>query len=428
MRKVFQYLFVMPIFCVATSFSYAQSSTQNVTFTVGSVVTILSTSDMQSFGLMFPDHPIGFVATSVQGQYLAFGAGGSFSGIKGDHPSGTYEFSGTLDTIAPANVGADGPEYSLTLGSVQPSPDGSDFDRDYAGGGPTRHFEFLEAGASDLQAPLVQIYHGEFHVHYPDGSETEYGGSGMAISNDEGRTFQKIGQITYPYVTRDTYFNAHLKGGLWSDAAMIDADGEGHHQNVEFLSSNPETYEADLKSRYVYLVMTDRESMDTPNVIALARARKADVIAAFKSGKAPTFYKYYNPSGQLTYDQNYFTQPGIGGQSTPIITPPGNGGINSPFIVYDTYINRYILSYQYEQVYLILQTSSDLMHWTAPVVIVDLSGQGGSTRLFDPSIVGFEKNPAKPAQSFDVYYLQRDVNENGALINPRLQRVEVTIN
>ena len=46
-------------------------------------------------------------------------------------------FVGTPDKLMPAQFNGSYPKPSLELGRLQPSPDGSDFDRDYAGGGPT---------------------------------------------------------------------------------------------------------------------------------------------------------------------------------------------------------------------------------------------------------------------------------------------------
>jgi hypothetical protein len=113
-----------------------------VQFRVVDSTTMMSSAEMNENGLMFPDEPIGFVPTSKPGQYLAFAAGGSFSGIRRNAPAGTYKFAGTLDHLVPDKTGPQGPEFSLTAGRVQPSPDGSDFDRDYAGGGPTYEVTF----------------------------------------------------------------------------------------------------------------------------------------------------------------------------------------------------------------------------------------------------------------------------------------------
>ena len=77
--------------------------------------------------------PMG-VLRAPSGKYFIFAPG---AGIAGNPPQGTYKFVGTLDHFVPAKRGANNlPQPSMVLGRLQPSPDGSDFDRDYGGGGP----------------------------------------------------------------------------------------------------------------------------------------------------------------------------------------------------------------------------------------------------------------------------------------------------
>jgi hypothetical protein len=400
------------------SIATAQTS-RSFQFKVEETTTIMTTENMNTNGLMFPDEPIGFVQTSKPGQYLAFAAAGSFSGIRGKAPAGTYEFKGTLEHLMPANTSAQGPKYSLTGGRVQPSPDGSDFDRDYAGGS----FTYLTEVKAH-QPVLLQIYHGEYEYFYPKGLPA-YGGGGLAVSYDNGNTFTKIGQILYPQLSRKDYLATNPKGGLWCDGSMIEADGNGH-----YIAGNSKSIDQNSKNSkdiYEYLVFTDHNSaQEIGNVIGLARARKNDVMNAVANNRAPVFYKYYNPQGNLVFDEKFFVEPGIGGKSTPIVNG-NNQAINSPDIVYDTYIQKYILSYQYNQTYIVLQTSNDLMHWSAPVIVVNISSQSNE-RLFNPSIIGADIDGNIPERRFYIYYLQREMGPNHNLFNPRLQRISITIN
>jgi hypothetical protein len=278
---------------------------------------------------------------------------------------------------------------------------------------------------SGKQSVLIQIYHGEFHYFYPKGMPA-YGGSGLALSYDGGNTFKKIGQILYPHLSRSEYLTTNPVGGLWSDAAMIEADGDGHYPDKDGKGSHEQEDIRHRENTYEYLVFMDHDSArEVGNVVGIARARKADVLDALKSNKAPVFYKYFNPKGALVFDGKYFTEPGIGGNLTSVAGQQ-NQAINSPGIVYDVYIHQYILSYQYNQRFIVLQTSDDLLHWSAPTVVSELPLQGVA-RLFNPSIAGTGPDPDQPGQQFYLYYLERDVSPGHGLINPRLRRVLIRI-
>ncbi len=421
-------LFFLILFsCSASNPAYSQE----IQFVTGPVATIMSTADMNANGLMFMDEPIGFIKT--KNGYKAFSAGGSFNGVGNNAklPAGTYAFAGTLNHLEPAVRKGEWPSYSLTSGRVQPSPDGSDFDRDYAGGGPTYNILVPSNNSSrsvlklkqegNLRHVLLQIYHGEYQYYYPKGMPA-YGGSGLAISLDEGITFKKIGQILYPYLSREDYLKTNPSGGLWADGAMIEADNEGHYINHCFVSNGP----LEKNRSYYYIIFTDRNSIEeSGNSIALARVDNTDMWAALEKGKAPTVHKYFNPVGSVVHNTGFFTEPGIGGRSTPIIVPRKNEHINSPFIIWNVYIKKYILSYQSNQKKIMLQTSDNLYQWSPPTEIVGLD-VNSDQKVFNPTMVGLKDSPEILGKNFYVYYLQRTATNNG-LIEPRIQRVEVTI-
>ncbi|MGO8858400.1 MAG: hypothetical protein ACLQO1_22230 [Steroidobacteraceae bacterium] len=86
---------------------------------------ILSTQDMDRYGVMFPDGQLSFVRLNHAGlePYSVFAAGGSFggAGVAAHLLPGTYEFAGTLESLHPVRRSAGWPTSSLTIGRMQPS-------------------------------------------------------------------------------------------------------------------------------------------------------------------------------------------------------------------------------------------------------------------------------------------------------------------
>jgi hypothetical protein len=384
-------------FVVATG----DAKAQQVRFQPAETVTILSTEDMQGTGLLFPDEPLEFIRAS-NGRYAAFAAGVSTAGLgPGPQvvPNGTYKFMGTLDHLVPANMHGRWPAYSLTKGSTQPSPDGRNFDRDYGGGGPI----YLLPGSS----ALLEIYHGEYHCAPPAGLPA-YGGSGMAVSRDGGNSFTKIGEILSPHVSQNEFCQSGKRTGFWADGGMIEADANGQRTGT--------------KDAYEYILFVDHNSIEEPYIgISIARASKADVFAAIDIGKAPVFKKYYNPTKAPGPLGQFFSEPGLGGSSSPIIATP-KVFIGTPGVAYNSYIRKFIVYYQFNQKHIAFQTSDNLFAWSPPQNVVDIE-QNVNLRLFYPSIVGLGADPAVPEKEFYLYYLQRMMPTR----NPQLLRTKVVI-
>jgi hypothetical protein len=384
-------------FIVATS----DTKAQQVRFQPTETVTILNTEDMQKNGMLFPDEPLQFIRTSNR-QYLAFAAGISTAGLgPGPRlvPDGTYKFTGTLDHLSPANMRGQWPAYSLTNGITEPSPDGQNFDRDYGGGGPI--YKIAEGST------LLEIYHGEYHCAPPAGLPA-IGGSGMAVSRNEGNSFTKIGEILSPRVGQSEFCQSGKRTGYWADGAMIEADIDGRHSGTGY--------------SYKYILFVDHNSIEDPFIgISIARANKAEIFAAIDRGKAPVFKKYHNPRDAPGSPGQFFTEPGLGGNSTPIVATP-KVFIGTPGVVYNSYIRKFILYYQYNQKHIAFQTSDNLFTWSPPQNIVDID-QNVDLRLFYPSVVGSGADPAVPEREFYLYYLQRMMPTR----NPLLLRTKVVI-
>jgi hypothetical protein len=403
-----------------TSQDHAANSAQILT---SAPSVIMSTNDMQDNGVMFGDEPIGFISEDSGGHVIAFSGGGSFSGIDrhGSFPAGTYKFAGTLDHLVPS-LGADHrPHYSLTTGLEEPSPDGSDFDRDYAGGGPT--YSVLvpdQHKGTTVKHVLLQLYHGEYHYGHPS-SMPAYGGTGLAVSSDSGTSFKKLGQILYPHLAREDYLKTNPTGGLWSDAAMVAADSSGRH--VSNLSSSIEDY----GSIYYYFLFTERNAPEeTPNSISIARIKAGELLKAIAERRPPVLHKYFNTTGGANEGKDFFTEPALRGRSTPVITPGRFEFINSPYVIYDSHIRKFILSYQISQKRIVIRTADNLYNWSLPIEVVNLE-HDEDQRLFNPSMVALGSDPQLSDGQFYIYYLQRRSEKTG-LREPRLMRVKVTLN
>jgi hypothetical protein len=368
-------------------------------------VPILTAKELRSLGLQyFPDMPMG-VIKDTNGSYLVFGAGAGANHIP---PTGTYKFTGTLDHFVPDRKTANGPAPSLMLGRLQPSPDGSDFDRDYAGGGPVYR---LDSGL------LLHIYHGEYHYDSLAGMPA-YGGLGMAISNNDGNTFDKIGQVISPHLTREELHDWVIKTGRrqtaqWADGAMVEADADGNPIDP---SKRPP-----IDDIYYYVIVTDRNSMKEPEGLAIARVRKREAIKAIEHRFAPKFLKYYLPEGETVKpDRDYFTEPGLGGRSTLILSFPDH--IAQPMVLYDEYLRNFVLCYMEMQQKIMARWSSNLFRWSGPVLLYKTTGS--TQRVFYPTIVGSNGTPGILDKTFYLYFVTRS---EGTWNDPELKRETVTL-
>jgi len=370
-----------------------------VSFQFEQPTTILSTRDMDRYGLMFPDGPLSFVRLNRTGPepYSVFAAGGSFGGAgTATHLlPGTYEFVGTLESLHPVRRSVGWPTSSLTIGRLQPSPEGADFDRDYTGGGPTYPLELpnnrrlfdevctrtspSEVASGLTAGVLLQIYHGEIALQQPKAMPA-YGGSGMAISCVAGATFEKIGQILSPHLTRDEFSGSPAARGLWADGAMIEANAEGE-RDCAMPACKGE------REQYFYLLFTDHNSIEERYIgLSIARIRADDLLRAIRRHQAPPFRKYYDPSSSQARRGDHFTEPGIGGRSTPILFRFGEY-MNTPGVVYDDYLHEFVLFYQTNQKQIALKVSRNPFFWS-PATVAFRVDTASSSRVFYPTVVG----------------------------------------
>jgi hypothetical protein len=378
-------------------------------FATGAPVTILSTEDLQKFGIYFPDMPVGVIA-APGGGYTFFGAGSGAHGFgpgRELEPPGTYKFVGDLDHIAPAGKGAPVLRPGLLPGLRQPSPDGRDFDRDYAAGGAIYAIRDRRWGNQPL---LLLLYHGEYH--FAGRLRKVYGGLGAAISTNDGDSFVKLGQIVGPYVSRDAFRDSDARGGIFTDGALTEADAQGR----------PVAATTGAAAVYDYIIFTDREVLGQHPVLVIARARKDDVLDAIARRRPPQFRRYYAAD---TAAGDLFTQPGIGGRFTPIVTQ--NDYLAQPQAVYDNHLKKFVLAYMVNQRAIMLRTGDDLLHWSDPMTIIE-PATDPQLKIFYPSLVGADGDPAVLGKRFFLYYQQRLANpDRRGFTQPAFLRRTVTV-
>ena len=174
----------------------------------------------------------------------------------------------------------------------------------------------------------------------------------LAVSTNGGYTFNTQGYIIIQY----------------NEAALFAAGDCGENTNVggSGIVVRPDGY------MYIWY--------DDDGQPAVARAAMSDVEA----GNPNNWYKYYNGS---------FSQPGIGGQATPLNQWVGH----HTQVTFNTYLNKYISATGEPMG---ITTSSDGVNWSNPTTIQ----QGGAGMFWYTNITspGFKEGTS--GQNFDVSY------------------------
>jgi len=217
----------------------------------------------------FPDEPIAILNTKPF-RYLMVAA------------EGTYLMEGeSLGTAVPVSkVFAPGPKNS--------------FDSAYAG--------ITSVYRDPRSQQLLGLYHAEDHEGMPQTAHNPeihgaYWSIGLAVSKDQGRSFQRIGQV--------------LASSTPKQQATWDVQGVG---DVCMVTEPTGTY------LFAYFTDLTRRKEDPSAHIGLARCRIAD------GGSPGTWWKYH---------QGKFGEKGIGGDSTAIVPSPGfPGDIINPHVTY----------------------------------------------------------------------------------------------
>jgi hypothetical protein len=338
------------------------------------------------------------------GNYTFYGSGGSkpsCAGAPKTHDAeGEFSFSGTLDRV----TGGSGCARLFGFGD---GPSGWLFDRDYAGGG-----QVVRVAANGRSGWLMS-----FHAEYqwknsanPPGylckvgkSTSEvpcfYSSIGLAVSTNNGKTFQVAGQIAQPGQPLSAFESSagYMDVG---DGSLLVADVNGKHID------NPP---ADPGAAYFYLFFEDRSpglpgACAATDCLAVARASYADVTTAAFSGDphrvAEVFHKYDAASPEV------WTQPatsdtpnltGTAGRFSPLWT---DEGAYDPVVLYDRTFDTYLVVYLYAGGFRV-RASSDMLHWSKPIN-VGYYEQGRT--LFYPTLIGESGDPTIGGTSPRIYF------------------------
>ena len=364
-----------------------------VSGTFGAPVTFATHAELAGYGFQWgvSDGQFGAIK-GAGGSYTFYGAAGSSAKCAGTpSAAGAYTFTGTLDRV----TGSNGCKKLFGPGD---GPAGWVFDRDYAGGG--QIVPFSSGGKSGYLMP----FHGEYHWKNPATANQEcavnggtsvpcyYGGLGLAVSTDNGKTFQVVGQIVQPSQPLSV-FTGGGQNMTMGYGSLIVADANGKHLD------NPP---ADPASAYFYLFFNDLVPGTCPSntCAGVARAKYADVVAAAFSGDAHQVARVFHKYDGASPDP--WTQPatsdtpdlsGTAGNYAPLF----NGGVAE--VLYDSGFDVYVAVAQ-TSAGVHLRASNDLVHWTDP--ITQTYSEPGRT-LFYATLMGETADPTIAGTAPRVY-------------------------
>ena len=184
--------------------------------------------------------------------------------------------------------------------------DSGEFDNGYAGIGCVYYH---------TDGKMYAFYHAEDHEGIPDFNNSIEGfwaSVGLAVSEDNGLDFTKVGQVII--CQKDKY---------WESFPNQPDRGSGAPSCIK-----------SRDGKYLYVYYGDASRVDWRGVqIFMARADISEGPPV-----AGSFYKYYNGS---------FSEPGLGGLDSPIITfiDKNYASSGNPFVIYSEYLEKYIMVY-----------------------------------------------------------------------------------
>ena len=369
---------------------------------LGAETLVLNLAVRDGLGFMFgpPDGYLGVLRH--RGAYTFLVPAMSSTSCSTQNIQGTYRLGGDLTQF----TNAYGCAVSLKDGAEgNVEPNGYTFDRDYSGGGPVAEVSL------NGQPAILMVYHGEWH---PGGLCNSvpwfYGSLGMAVSTDGGASFQSLGEIVQPYPTRTeglgTAADCHDVHVGYGTLVLADAAG----------NPLPREARSDPSRGYYYVFYTDTDpTITTPPCnggaycVAVARARRADVIKAILAGDTAAFpslfKKYYcsSPSGPCD-----FSEPATGqdrnnavnsGHYTPLFAQAGG----QPTVIYDRTIKQFLMVYQ-AAFQLYIQASPNLLQWSG-VPLPNGTIDESPNLLGYPTLVGEGRNPSIGGANPYLFYL-----------------------
>lgn len=327
---------VIPFFPLASIALKPFAFLQPITFTVSSQELMYSRADLRSKNLLYwPDGNIGVVKRADQSIFLA---------ANGPKPAKTM---GSLDDVAAIVA-----NRAITIRGLPNT-------YSYAAGGPV--YRDINSGA------LLLFYHAERNRQ--NNYRMFYSSIGMAISYDNGASFNNLGEIVTANVSYD-----------YGSPDIVELGGA--------------TFA--VKGEYFYLYFRDYLTSGAVNHLAVARALISDVVRAAYVGKTANWYKYYS---------GHFSEPGLGGLSSYL--EKNNPGTRWMSVSYNTYSNTFLMVAAQTlkgNTNLYLTTSADGINWEKRKQIEQEIGES-----FYPTIMSIDADPLYSGQSFYVYYTHSDI-------------------
>jgi uncharacterized protein (TIGR03437 family) len=379
---------------------WTQPALPVLSYTLGTPVTFATHAQLAGYGFQWGPSDGEFGAIPGAGNtYTFYGTADSAPSCAGTAKgvAGAYTFTGTLDQVSGSTC-----KNLFTIGA---GPAGWVFDRDYAGGG--QIVKFSSGGRSGYLMP----FHGEYHWQNPNtpnhqcdvsGGTTVpcfYGGLGLAVSTDNGATFQVVGQIMQPSEPLSVFTGGGTNMAVGYGSLLV-ADANGNHLD------NPPP---DPSNAYFYLFFSDLApglpgACATGSCTGVARAKYSDVITAAFSGNpnqvATVFKKYDGDAMNTTWTQpatsNTPDLSGTAGQYAPLWTDQPAAAS----VIYDSAFNAYLAVVQLATG-VQLRASSDLIHWTEPIGFI--YGETGRT-LYYPTLMGETGDPTIAGASPRLYF------------------------
>jgi uncharacterized protein (TIGR03437 family) len=372
------------------------SAPPSLSATFGPPVTFATHAELASYGFQWgpSDGQFGAIPQG-SGNYTFYGTAGSSPKCVGSpSTNGAFTFTGTLDHIS----GSNGCKLLFGPGS---GPAGWIFDKNYAGGGQVVKF------AGGGKSGYLMAFHGEYQ--WPNPAEADrlcqkvpcfYSGLGLAVSTDNGKTFQDVGQIFQPVQPLSVFMGSGNNYDVGYGSLVV-ADANGQHLD------NPPP---DPTTAYFYLIFRDW-APSLPGVCAyanclgVARAKYSDVVAAALSGDphqvATVFHKYDGASPDPWTQPSTSNTPDLSGASgkfAPLWTDQGLASTET--VIYDSAFNVYVIAIQGWMEGVWIRVSSDLLHWSEPIAFYSEPGRD----LWYPNLIGETGDPTIGGPAPRVYF------------------------
>ena len=207
---------------------------------------------------------------------------------------------------------------------------------------------------------------------YPTGDvKVFYGTIGLALSDDDGRTWKFLGEIFRPDLPYEEFRRCRDAVNA-SFGQFVIARTEGR--------------------RYFYSYSIDHTDSCVTDY-AVFRAPVGQVVRAAKQGRVSTWHKF---------DAGEFTQPALGGSFTDILPGAQTGDFA---VTYNAYVDRFLFVYPHQyprQPYYEWRVaeSADGVRWGPPAPL----GDATYGERYAPSLIGTANKPQTTGRRFWIYY------------------------